>query len=75
LYQITAQLSVPLPRLNAIVISLIKEMHTGLGYGEYSSLLMLPSFIFRDDTRPRDGKYMALNLGGGSNDTIRFKVL
>eukprot|EP00472_Partenskyella_glossopodia_P003864 CAMPEP_0197527314 /NCGR_PEP_ID=MMETSP1318-20131121/21053_1 /TAXON_ID=552666 /ORGANISM="Partenskyella glossopodia, Strain RCC365" /LENGTH=469 /DNA_ID=CAMNT_0043081883 /DNA_START=27 /DNA_END=1436 /DNA_ORIENTATION=- len=70
LRDIKHKLHLPTYKMRMMQEELFKEMDKGLEGKEWTSVLMLPSFVMRREVRAKSGVYFALDLGG-----TNFRVL
>uniref|UniRef100_A0A7S0CQM3 Phosphotransferase n=1 Tax=Amorphochlora amoebiformis TaxID=1561963 RepID=A0A7S0CQM3_9EUKA len=58
--------------MKIVQTELFKEMEKGLEGKEWSSVLMLPSFVMRKSVEGKSGEYYALDLGGTNFRVLRL---
>lgn len=73
LASLTNQFTLPLDRLKEITLYMIREMIEGLE-GRFSSLCMLPSFVYKDDTSKASGAFYAVDFGGTNCRVLRVAI-
>eukprot|EP00755_Sulcionema_specki_P009797 Sspe_Gene.44701::Locus_21935_Transcript_1_1_Confidence_1.000_Length_1740::g.44701::m.44701/K00844/HK; hexokinase len=69
IYDLISSFDLSQAKLNQIIVHFIREMHYGLEADTNSAFKMLPSFVYRGDTKV-SGSFLALDLGG-----TNFRVL